>query len=78
MTSDQLVMYVTNTGSMYATNCNMARCKASFQQRYDRTARALSAYRREFKEPYEGMSDDELQDTARALKAHYEQHVREV
>jgi len=72
-----LVLYVTNTGEFYQTNCKMAQDNASFQEWYDRTKRFLRRYRTEMREPHEGMSEDELQASTRELKAYYTRHIQE-
>lgn len=78
MTSEQLVMYVQNTGSMYEGNCQMAKQHRDFTAWYARALRGLKLMRKEYHEPNEGMSEAELQEAARQLKTYYEEHIKEM
>lgn len=78
MTIDNLVLYVKNTGEMYKGNCALAQTNVSFDTWYRQAHNGLLRYRRECREPNEGMSEADLQEAARQLKAYYEAHVKEL
>ena len=77
MQVQSLVLYATNTGEFYRTNCKMAHDNASFQEWYNRTKRFLRRYKTEMREPNEGMSEEEIQAATREIKAYYARHIAE-
>ena len=77
MTSEQLFNYITTTEEMYRGNCERAKARASFDRWYDRTVYGLKRFRAETNEKHEGLSEQELQDTARSLRSYYLSHIAE-
>jgi len=80
-----LTLYAINTSEWYETHKALAHAKTlahpvvvfiTWRQHVINTV--IPAYRREFHEPYEGMSEEEVKEVARNLQEHYEIHVAEL
>lgn len=86
MRTDDLVLFATNTGALYAEHVKLARQLKEYgtaayavrQWAQFIKSVTLPMYRRELHEPYEGLSLDDIDSVARQLADHYAQHVREL
>jgi hypothetical protein len=70
--------YATNTGSFYEEHLRMALDHATARMWLARTSFVLRTFRREFNEPYDGLSRDELAAVAQQLRTYYVEHVQEL
>jgi hypothetical protein len=70
-----LVLFATNTGSLYETHKQMAREGASQQKWFEHIDRVVRLYCREV-ESVRAWPSDRF-DAARELKAYYERHIGE-
>lgn len=78
MRTQDLKDFAINTGKFYDQHCAMAREGASARvwTLHVRVV-VLPAYRKEFDEPYEGMSKIDIDLVAIELRGYYLQHLRE-
>jgi hypothetical protein len=78
MRVQELKDYAINTGKFYNQHCEMAREGATHRV-WELHVRAniLLDYRREFREPYEGLSTAELSTVATELQRYYINHLDE-
>jgi hypothetical protein len=79
MTPDDLSLYAKNCGNLYPVMCGMAKTNAP-QRSWETFVKLtiIPQYKRECHEPFEGMSLDEISETATDLKDHYAEHVKEL
>jgi hypothetical protein len=79
MTPRALIDYAINTGHFYNRHVRYARERAS-QSVWHLYVRAtlLPHYRRETREPYEGMSEIEIGVVANELMFYYANHIKEM
>lgn len=77
ISAHEIVLYATNTGSLYPTHKKLAREGATQQKWFEHvTNRVIPLYRREIEHVLAWPSD--RFDAAAQLKAYYERHIAEV
>jgi hypothetical protein len=78
MRVEDLKTFAINTAKFYAQHCDMAEQIASHRiWALHVRVNVLPLYRREFHEPYEGMTVAELDEVATELQHYYSQHIGE-
>lgn len=74
-----LVLFAQNTQSFYQKHLTMAKEKQTWLQWFNHVkVWVLPTYRKEMGEPFDGMSIVDLGLVADALKAYYEEHIKEM
>lgn len=80
MTPRAMFDFIVNTGEFYDPLCRLARSPDTVSSDWDKFVKhtALRAYRKQFKEPYEGLTLEDIVHVGFDIGSHFHDHIMEM